>query len=222
MPDSDDLFLPFSELSSSIDIDGLRIRAMPKPDIFVCGGPVKLSSPAASARQVFMEKVGENDSNFFSRFVLAEDIARSWFCHNNYVNLLDLEEDLAQLATGILIFLESAGSFTELGAFVQTKHLADKIIVILDSQYSDNESFINLGPLKKLTKLCGKNSVICYSHSDIAYSYKKLKDIICLKCRQKERKFNSNRFEDLCVLILEIIYFARYAKKKRLYTLLKN
>ncbi|RXF77677.1 hypothetical protein EKK70_05505 [Desulfovibrio sp. DS-1] len=207
---------PFLKLSLSIDTGRLRIQAMPKPDIFLCGGTEDFS-----ARRIFMDKAKVREPDFFSRLVLAEDVISSWFRHDNYDNLLDLEEDLAGLATGIVIFLESAGAIAELGAFVQTKPLAHKTIAVVDPSHN-KESFIKLGPLDKLNTLYGDDSVVHYHFSDVNDFYDEIKTDICAKCKPKERKFDHEGFGDISILILELINIAIYAKMSEIQSFITN
>jgi hypothetical protein len=61
---------------------------------------------------------------------------------------LDVEEKFAALADVVIVVVESAGTFTELGAFSMQCHVRKKLLPILDIAYKDDESFINTGPVR--------------------------------------------------------------------------
>src|SRR5947209_972804 len=65
---------------------------------------------------------------------------------------LNLESDLAGLSAVIMLFVESAGSFAELGAFTQTEVLQDKLVAILEYSHYNDRSFIRDGPVARLEK----------------------------------------------------------------------
>lgn len=66
------------------------------------------------------------------------------------LNLLSLENLLAESVDAIVLCVESPGSLTELGAFSNNSLLNNKLIVYLDQKYEKDNSFINLGPVKFL------------------------------------------------------------------------
>jgi len=63
-------------------------------------------------------------------------------------SLLDLEAHLADAVDLIVLIPESPGSFAELGAFAMKKELAAKMLVLRQSKYKSDKSFINHGPIR--------------------------------------------------------------------------
>jgi len=63
-------------------------------------------------------------------------------------NALALESYLAGLSDVVVIIVESAGTFTELGAFALHDALRPKLLPILNRDYSTADSFINTGPIR--------------------------------------------------------------------------
>jgi hypothetical protein len=59
-----------------------------------------------------------------------------------------MESDLAALADLVIIIVESAGTFAELGAFSLSDPLRKKVLPIVDAQFRDQPSFISTGPLR--------------------------------------------------------------------------
>lgn len=142
-----------TELVSSLDIENFRINAFPSK-IFLCGGTIDESHHQTflSVRHYVYHYIQKNDPELFQKIVLAEHVNR-WFRDSEYKDLLELETDLAGLVAVIPLFLESAGSIAELGSFVYQKEIREKLLVIIESQYLEQTSFIKLGPLKKLELL---------------------------------------------------------------------
>jgi len=74
------------------------------------------------------------------------------------INILNLENQLASDADIIIMPLEGYGTFAELGAFTtigictSNNLLIKKIIIISNIDYKDDSSFINLGPIKLISK----------------------------------------------------------------------
>lgn len=64
------------------------------------------------------------------------------------LNLIDLENVLADSVDAIIMCVESYGSVAELGAFATNAKLANKLFVIMDRKYRADKSFINLGPIR--------------------------------------------------------------------------
>ena len=80
--------------------------------------------------------------------VLSEQLWEDGF--DSKIDLLTFEEFLAEVSDAIILFVESPGSFCELGAFAYADSLfSDKMIVVLDEAYRNSRSFISTGPVLK-------------------------------------------------------------------------
>ncbi|MDD2220387.1 MAG: retron St85 family effector protein [Clostridia bacterium] len=83
-----------------------------------------------------------------SHIVLSEQMWEDGF--DNSIDLLTFEEFLAEVSDAIILFVESPGSFCELGAFAYADALfSDKLIVVMDEKYRGSRSFISTGPVLK-------------------------------------------------------------------------
>lgn len=83
-----------------------------------------------------------------ANIVLSEQMWEDGF--NNSIDLLTFEEFLAEVSDAIILFVESPGSFCELGAFAYADALfSDKLIVVMDEKYRGSRSFISTGPALK-------------------------------------------------------------------------
>lgn len=114
--------------------------------VFVCG---KDLSKEDSRRKIFMQYAEKNLHKF--NFLLAEKVFATKM-HDDDVDLLTIESTMSDYADCIIIILESESAFAELGAFSFSDELAKKIIVINDILHKDSPSFINLGPIKKISQ----------------------------------------------------------------------
>ena len=80
--------------------------------------------------------------------VLSEQLWEDGF--DSTIDLLTFEDFLAEVSDAIILFVESPGSFCELGAFAYADSLfSEKMIIVLDEQYREERSFIATGPVLK-------------------------------------------------------------------------
>lgn len=102
-----------------------------------------------SIRDAFY-KITDNPTFAQADLIRAEDTSAYYIRAAAYADLLQFETDLAQICDLILLFCESESSFSELGAFAMVDEIADKLLVIIQSQYYREETFITLGPIAAL------------------------------------------------------------------------
>lgn len=129
--------------------------------VFLCGANQEPLIP--SERRKFLKAAIEK-SLPHSRIVYAEKVMEELAHHGKIKNLLDIEHQISALADWILIVLESYSSFCELGAFAHEK-ARSKLVVINDSKFRAEPSFINHGPLQAIVEDASKDQVIWYPMS---------------------------------------------------------
>ena len=118
----------------------------------------KLSSkPSLTNREVLL-KYAQGSANK-QKFFFAEKILHKDFDESG-LDLLRGEKYLADIVDCIFIFLESWGTAAELGAFAINNNLCEKLLVVNDIQYKQNNSFISKGPLK----LVDRGSTFCETY----------------------------------------------------------
>jgi hypothetical protein len=108
------------------------------PVVFLCGAAGSKSRDAVR--------------NYLARHMPSVDIFYAEKVWQEIVSLgerdaLQMEEDLAKLADLIIVIIESAGTFTELGAFSLSPGLRQKLLPIVDEKHQHDSSFITNGPL---------------------------------------------------------------------------
>lgn len=117
--------------------------------VFLCGSAYSKEKYAQSNRGVIGKYITKKSEDVF--IVLSEELWDDSFDSN--IDLLTFEEFLAEVSDAIILFVESPGSFCELGAFAYADKLfSDKLVVVIDEQYQGDKSFIITGPTAKANK----------------------------------------------------------------------
>ena len=162
----------FSQFINSIQLDSLRVKS-PQPFIMVCGGLVETDSnkPIASMRDAFNRIINFPELED-AELILAENLTRdhSLEIGHHYPDFLKFEDHIAQVSDLIILFSESEGSIAELGAFSMVPEITKKLLVIIDENYYRDDSFIKLGPLKRMLS-SDNNSVYTVNSEDIGISF---------------------------------------------------
>lgn len=126
--------------------------------VFLCGANID-DDTISERRSALMAFAKEHLPRF--QFFLAEKVLPILKKEGHKGNILDIENEISVFADKIIIVLESASTFTELGAFSH-KELRQKLIVINDSKFKTSKSFINEGPIEAIKEVSGENQVIYY------------------------------------------------------------
>ncbi|MEE2953011.1 MAG: retron St85 family effector protein [Pseudomonadota bacterium] len=130
----------------------------PTKVVFVCGAEYDVRSiKPTSLRDQFMRFDAEGKLPQ-RRYILAEEL-NAFFPRGSYQDILTLETDLAQIYHLIIIFSESYGSVAELGAFSAIDEIAKRTLVFIDDKNYNKDSFISLGPIRRLENQYGDTSV---------------------------------------------------------------
>lgn len=113
--------------------------------IFVCGG----SNPDHMRRR-FREEFDALLTGF--EFFEPEYAMKSYFTLGDVepFDIAEFEELVGELSHSIVLFPEAPGSFAETGYFSAIDQLGKKIVLALDSSRQKGDSFISLGPAKKI------------------------------------------------------------------------
>lgn len=120
-------------------LQGRRLQtARMKPLVFLCGG-------SDSARRAHVASYIRRHMKHLSVFY-ADDVWRVIAGHATQ-NALAMENELARLASVVVLIVESPGTFAELGAFSLNPALRPKLLPILDRRFRTAPSFINTGPV---------------------------------------------------------------------------
>jgi hypothetical protein len=199
---------------SKLDSNKISV-ILSKHHIFLCGGlvDVKKTIPP-SFRDRFVGYAAKKDSRINDAIILAENF-KDYF-KENYTDLLVFEDEIANLSTLVLIFLESAGSLVELGMFCNKPHFYKKLVIVApQKEVQEEDSFIFLGPLENIRKK-DSTSVVVYPWPDPSkseYDESNLVDLLShinnkltsILSKNKSGKFDPNNSGHNALLICEII-----------------
>src|SRR6185295_12911360 len=99
--------------------------------------------------------------------IQAEEITSDFLFFKKYDNILDFETDLAQIVELIILFCESEGSLAELGAFAMIDEIAQRLFVVVRQKHWNASSFIKLGPLRRVERKYGRETVCVVDDDDV-------------------------------------------------------
>jgi len=130
-------------------------------NIFLCGAKIEKGK---TLRNFISERFKER---YFKYNIVFPEYLFESLLERGEINILKLEHQLASDADIIIMPLEKEayGTFTELGAFLtlgictSNDLLLRKIIIISNINYKNDESFVNLGPLKLVSKESKKHVI---------------------------------------------------------------
>ncbi|WP_259275021.1 retron St85 family effector protein [Rahnella variigena] len=193
------------------------------PVVFVCGGPTL--QIGASLRERVFRYIAAVNPRLASTLVMAEAF-KDYFKSGAYSDLMQFEDDIANISTLVVIFLESAGSLVELGMFVNKASLNHRLLVFVPAEelagdeqndIPPRSSFIYLGPLESLRRV-SNDSVCVYPWPNTSQMhYAEVEHIVNdlsnkLDTVQKTENFSISNSGHIAALILEIILLSEPIK----------
>jgi hypothetical protein len=141
--------------------------------VFTCGK--KPSNENPGGRDLLLKYAEKFLSNFY--FFIAENFFEALSKSDSgkddiaLSDLLKIEEKLTKYSDCIIIVLESSSAIAELGAFTIRSDLAEIVMVVNDTEFQDSESFISLGPLKRVDEKSKFRPVIYTKLESISRSF---------------------------------------------------
>jgi hypothetical protein len=111
-------------------------------------------------------------------------------------DIVDFEKIVGELSLAIVIFPEAAGSYAETGYFSSINDLSSKTLLALDSKYQSSDSFISMGPARKIDErsLYSPRVQFNYDNPDFSIIIEKIKS----RNTSTKRKFlELKEFSDL-------------------------
>lgn len=168
------LMLPYLE---DLDVNQLHVQA-PTEVIFLCGGPYEETrEPEIKSLRHAFHCIVEHPALKGRDIIVAERVTRQLDFSQHYKNLLEFEKDIAQITELVLLFCESAGSFTELGSFSSYEEIYSQLLVVIRQVYWEENSFIKLGPLEFLKQTCGRESIFVIRDEEVGIRNQDIKTI---------------------------------------------
>jgi hypothetical protein len=131
-----------NEFFAAIRLEELRVKR--PTQIFLCGGEIprpEIVGSAKYARHFFYRHLQQNNDPLLPDVVLAELIVENGEQEKNgFKDLLELERLVAEIVAVILLFVESAGSFAEFGAFTDNDTILQRLVAVIDNQFREQTS----------------------------------------------------------------------------------
>lgn len=146
-------------ITSVTSPDGCRIIKRPER-VWVFGGQFSSGSdaPPSSLRESFWRQTlslpPSSKRSWLPNLSRPEDFP-DWWAFSGYKDLLAFERDACHLAQATILFAESPGALAELGAIASEDSLVRHTLVVVEDRYQKEQSFLKLGPLKRVDDLGG-------------------------------------------------------------------
>lgn len=144
------MFGRLSDLLCRINREALRVER-PNHVIFLCGGVAAEDEDAnvCPSLRDYLFRARRIQRLLNGEIVLAE-AAQQLYRDTNYADLITFEEDIARVASIVLVITESAGSLAELGAFASEPIIRDALRIIISEEHFAENSFVRYGPVKRI------------------------------------------------------------------------
>lgn len=120
-----------------------------------------------SIRDAFLKIAVGNPIPADRDLILAEEVTDTISFFHKYDDVLEFETDLAQIVELIVLFCESEGTLSALGAFAMIDEIASRLFVIVREKHWNKQSFIKLGPLRRIEKKYGRDAIFIIEDDDI-------------------------------------------------------
>lgn len=206
---------PFEHFKK-VDLDNSRLNLEPHI-LFVCGGEVDVKkNETLSLREHFFDSFDKQGFPTYHDSCIRAESFKDYYESGRYKDLAAFENDLAHIASLLVIFLESAGSIVELGLFSANEVLRNKLLVVVNQKHHNNDSFIKLGPLATLRRI-NEDSVCVYpwdlynpagiSERDLGFIFEDVS--VALSKIDATIKFDKGDPGHICFLVYEVIRIYR-------------
>ena len=188
--------------------DGLLVRRAGNL-VFVCGG-----NDRTHMRPRFCEYLTDDSPDY--KVFQPEFAMKNYFSdeHGGQLDLGKFEELVGELSHAIVIFPEAPGSFAETGYFSKTPPLAKKTILVLNSQYQSNDSFIMMGPARRIEEISkfNPNLQIDFENPDFSVVVHRIKRFELPKTRKALDVDDLSDYDLFCLIykIFDLLIVATY------------
>lgn len=218
-----------ANMKSHLDKSAYKFITYPK-FVFLCGRTYKSNEDYEESNRGIIARYLQTKAKDV-HIVLSERLWEEGFDSN--IDLLTFEEFLAEVSDFIILFVESAGTFCELGAFAcADKLFSAKLVIVNDEKHKNEKSFINTGPTAK-AKRDGSKVIYASLNGSALLSSSEIREMIAEKTNEfaskssltNKRKINKDEnrilIDTFILEILEIIKLAQPIDRKDLLDLYK-
>jgi len=182
--------------------------------VFLCGGNIHEDTMRSQFR-----KYARAELPHFHIF-LAEDAQRDLVTYEEaeFYNIGEFEEIIGAFAKCVILFLESPGSYAELGYFAKIEEIRRKLLVVNDARLQGQDSFLALGPINIIDRHSLFQPTIqlnFQNNPQLSLVKERLKQRIVPKLKRK--KFGERNYQNLTTshkfyAVFEIINIFRALK----------
>lgn len=168
--------------------------------VFVCGG-----NDDTHMRSLF-RRFCESNLTDYEIFLPEAAIGDVLIGDGEPFDIADFETLVGELAHAIVVFPEAPGSYAETGYFSAVEALASKCILSLDFRRQRDDSFISMGPAKKISEKSRFYPLIQMDYENPDFS------VVCERIRRIDRYKNKktltiNDFSSLSAFDISCIVF---------------
>lgn len=132
-----------------LHFEGLRI-SRPSKFVFFCGGAIPKNPKEKEGPHNLRDYLTRVRPMRQSYEVVLAERAIQLYRDTEYRDLISFEEDIARIASVVLVIAESAGSLAELGAFVASPTISKVLRVVISEKNEGEESFVRFGPIQRV------------------------------------------------------------------------
>lgn len=204
------------DLPAKIDLSKSRLKPY-HGFIFLCGGPTDVRSPRPISVRDAIQRELVKHRDIDGRIRIAEDY-KDWAHDAIYRDLISFERHLAELSSVIVLVLESPGSIAELGLFSIIDEFQKKLLIFIETNHYQSDSFIRLGPIDYLEKnhensaechrwLTGKGRLATFDPKSAEDLQPELAEAVRVRATKPtpERSFNPNNWLDVALLTCDLL-----------------
>ena len=214
-------------LFSDLDLDKLRVQR-PSKFVFLCGGTRGEAGDRPTSLRDYIYRTRKIERTLKKPVVLAEK-AVQLYRDTSYTDLISFEEDIARISSLVLVIAESSGSLAELGAFATNETIRKSLRVILQEKYSNSESFIRFGPIKRVIEKGRREYIGFYPwrisstgrfiQSSARYHYREIHKFIAqhLDAIPSSELYKSSEERSVFYIVYWVIYLALAVAPTELY-----
>lgn len=189
-----------------------------KTTIFLCGAGVDSDK---SVRKEIDEYLRDWRFYIFRYDVVyPEDLFDELLFGEKHVDLLTLENILADSVDAIVLVIESYGAVAELGAFASNALLRKKLVCVVDGKHKKAKSFIKFGPLR-LIKDSGEGEIIYGDFSNSKSMIERIRKAITKVSKSSTKSSRVNNVVQAHHYILSCIYLMETVTKDLLTEMVK-
>ncbi|MDB5776327.1 MAG: putative inner rane protein [Herbaspirillum sp.] len=143
-----------------------------------------------------------------------------------YNDLLSFEEDVCTLVDVVLVFLETEGAIAEFAALIKHENIAPKLLIVVNQEHYESDSFIKLGLLRYLEAAHkgSDNIVVAHNNPLIRAELDHILKLLEQRSQQQPKieSFRQKNLRHIFYLIVDFIDILQVARISDIQLMLKK